>query len=203
MIHQALHSVTKELNDRLVRKFNLRGQQAAVLNSILNQDGTIPEQSLNKIVVSLINLEHETSVPFTTSYTPRPIQKDADAYQARQYQAFNFNLDVLITAVFESSNYDEGLKFLSEAIYFFQRKNVFNDQNTPHLAPDIQELTFELIKLSYHQEHSLWGALGAKYLPSVLFKVRLLSFQNSEVEHVPAIKFFGPPHDKEAITDLK
>jgi hypothetical protein len=201
MIYQALNSVTRALNQHLVRKFSLRGQQAAVLGAVLSQAGTIPEHSLNKIVVTLINLEHETAVPFTPSYLKQGPK--TNPWQRQENQPYNFNLDVLITAVFEDGNYDEGLKFLSEAIFFFQRKNVFTDQNTQHLDRGIQELAFELVKLSYHQEHSLWGALGAKYMPSVLFKVRLLSFQNSQVEEVPSILDFGPPPDQDSIVSIQ
>ena len=201
IIYQALNSVTKELNDYLIRRFMLKTQKAAVLNTILNQDGSIPEDCLNKIVVSLINLEHETSFPFSRVYIEK--EKVEDGFTLIENLPFNFNLDVLITAVFESSNYNEGLKFLSEAIYFFQKKNFFSKTNTPHLDSNIQELAFELVKLSYHQEHSLWGALGAKYMPSVLFKVRLLSFQDDSVEDVPAIRETAPEKDRDSITGLK
>jgi hypothetical protein len=59
-----------------------------------------------------------------------------------------------------------------------------------------------LIKLSYHQEHSLWGALGAKYMPSVLFKVRLLSFHSAQ-EEIPVITREGPGPGYKKITNLK
>ena len=199
IIYQALNSVTKELNDHLIRRFLLKTQKAAVLNTILNQDGSIPEDCLNKIVVSLINLEHETSIPYNPIYVAK--EKKEDGYTRMKDLPFNFNLDVLITAVFESSNYNEGLKFLSEAIYFFQRKNVFTKANTPHLDQNIQELAFELVKLSYHQEHSLWGALGAKYMPSVLFKIRLLSFQNDALEDVPVFRKLVPEKDPDTGKD--
>lgn len=202
MIYQALNCVTRELNDYLIRKFDFKSQKAAILNAILNQDGSIPEQCLNKIIISLVNLEQETSIPFHPMYLTKKNDKGKVGLYADKNLPYNFNLDVLITAVFESSNYDEGLKFLSEAIAFFQRKNVFNIQNTPHLDPDIQELTFELVKLSYHQEHSLWGALGAKYMPSVLFKVRLLSFQGA-LEETPVIAHIAPEYPHDSISKIK
>jgi hypothetical protein len=54
------------------------------------------------------------------------VKKEKGNVYQKENMPYNFNLDVLITAVFEPSNYDEGLKFLSDAISFFQRKNVFN-----------------------------------------------------------------------------
>jgi hypothetical protein len=175
MIYEALSCVAKELNAYLVEKFKVHDQKA-ILNAILNQDGSIPEHSLNKIVLSLLNLEHDTTVPFNPVYT------NQHASKAAQFNLpYNFNLDVLVTALFENSNYDEGLKFLSEAIYFFHGKSLFTHENTPGLDDRIDQLSLELIRLTYHQEHSLWGAMGAKYMPSVLFKIRLLSFQSDVI----------------------
>lgn len=169
MIYQALETVANELNNYLMERFNKGGQKAAVLNSIVSQDGSIAENSRDRIVLSLINLEHETS---------KPSNRKKHLSQKPGNVPYNFNLDVLITAVFEAPNYDEGLKHLSETIYFFQAKNIFNGSNTPQLDDNIQELKFEVTNLGEHQRHSLWGAIGAKYMPSVLFKVRMLSFQS-------------------------
>jgi hypothetical protein len=200
MIYQALNCVTKELNEYLGTRFKLHGKSAAALNTILNQDGTIPEHNLNKIILSLINMEHETNVRFNPVYVSGDAGNKAKLIDNPPY---NFNLDVLITAVFESTNYDEGLKFLSESILFFQRKNSFTPKNTPSMDSAILELNFELIKLSYHQEHSLWGALGAKYMPSVLFKIRLLSFQSNTQTEVPLITHTGPGSGHSSITNIK
>jgi hypothetical protein len=197
MIYNALHTVTTQLDTYLKARFKMDGN-AAVLNSIVNQNGGIADNSSNKIVLSLINLEHETAMRFNPIYIQNS-EKTSTKKPANL--PYNFNLDVLITAVFEAQ-YEEGLKFLSEAIYFFQTKNSFTADNTPLLDKSIQELNFELIKLTYHQEHSLWGAIGAKYMPSVLFKIRMLSFQSGELVDVPQIARIAPAKDKSSITDL-
>jgi hypothetical protein len=199
MIYQALETVANELNNYLVERFDKGGQKAAVLNAIVGQDGSIAENSRDRIVLSLINLENETTMPFNPIFFQN---KEKTSTQKPENLPYNFNLDVLVTAVFEAPHYDEGLKHLSEAIYFFQTKNIFNIENTPQLGIGIQELNFELIKLSYHQEHSLWGAIGAKYMPSVLFKLRMLSFQSSQLIAVPQIARIAPAKDKSSITNL-
>ncbi len=199
MIYQALHTVTTELNNYLLERFVVDGQKAAILNSVVAQNGSIPEYSVNKIVLSLINLEHETTMPYNPIYIQNQEKKQT---QKPQNLPYNFNMDVLVTAVFEGLNYDEGLKFLSETIYFFQTKNKFTVENTPQLSRGIEQLHFELIKLTYHQEHSLWGAIGAKYMPSVLFKIRMLSFQSDTLVDVPRIAHVGPAKGKNSMTDL-
>lgn len=198
MIYQALDTVANELNDYLVARLHKGGERAAVLNAIVGQEGSVPMNSRDRVVLSLINLEHETAMQFNPIFFQN---KEKTNTKKPENLPYNFNLDVLVTAVFED-NYEEGLKHLSEAIYFFQTKNVFNIENTPRLGMGIQELTFELIKLSYHQEHSLWGAIGAKYMPSVLFKIRMLSFQSGQLIDVPQIAQIAPAKDKSSITQL-
>ncbi|NBW36757.1 MAG: DUF4255 domain-containing protein [Cytophagia bacterium] len=140
MIYETLNCIVKELNEYLKIRFNIQDDKA-ILNSILNQDGSIPESCLNMIVLSLINLEHDTNIPYN------PVYNNTKEKAEQLYLPYNFNMDVLITAVFENKNYDEGLKFLSQSIYFFQGKPMFNPDNTSDLTPGIQQIGMELIKL--------------------------------------------------------
>ena len=43
----------------------------------------------------------------------------------------------------------------------------------------IEKLIVEMISLTFEQQNHMWGTLGAKYLPSVLYKVRMLVVQRS------------------------
>jgi len=91
----------------------------------------------------------------------------------------NVNVTILFSAYFTSENYLEGLKFISSTIAFFQsRSGLFNPQNTPALAGVISGLNAELISLDYRDASNLWGLLGAKYLPSVLYKVKTLPIKH-------------------------
>lgn len=57
---------------------------------------------------------------------------------------------------------------LSFIISFFQNKNVFNHQNSPELDEKIEKIIVDLYTLNLEQQNHLWGALGAKYMPSVV-----------------------------------
>jgi hypothetical protein len=172
MIYNALHSVVSQLNTYLNNRFS-NVEDKAILGPILSEEGSIPEGNRNKVIMTLVNMEQETARPYAQVY-----KRDDSDMLRRLSDPLNFNLDILITALF--TNYDEALKFLSETVYFFQSHNFFNHNNTPRLSPNIDQLTFEVIKLTYSETHNLWTALGAKYMPSVLFKMRMLSFQDSE-----------------------
>lgn len=172
MIYNALHSVVVQLNAFLKLRFR-QTEDKAILGSILNEEGTVPEGNRNKVIMTVVNLEQETARQKAQQY-----QRGPNHTVRLLNEPYDFNLDVLVTALF--LDYNEALKFLSESIYFFQAHNVFDKSNTPNLSDNIQQLTFQVIKLSYGEAHNLWTALGAKYMPSVLFKMRMLSFQDSE-----------------------
>lgn len=175
MIYSSLNYVSQQLNEYLMLQFSTQDKKA-ILGSIVDESGTVPAENHNKIILSLVNLEHETVRQYAVA------QQYVGDKNISQDLPYDFNMDVLVTSLF--SNYNEALKFLSEAVYFFQAKHVFTHENSPGLDPRLQKLTFELIKINYSEMHNLWTALGSKYLPSVLFKVRMLSFQSGNIDKV-------------------
>lgn len=180
MIYNALNYVSQQLNEYLMLQFSAQDKRA-ILGSIVDETGAVPIENHNKIILSLVNIEHETVRQYAVA------QQYVGDKHISQNLPYDFNLDVLVTSLF--TNYNESLKFLSEAIYFFQAKHVFTHENSPGLDPRLQKLTFELIKINYSEMHNLWTALGSKYLPSVLFKVRMLSFQSGDINKVsPTMK---------------
>ena len=139
MIYNALHCVVTQLNTFLKQRFR-QTEDKAILGSILNEEGTVPEGNRNKVIMSVVNLEQETARQFQTPY-----QRTGDTGLKRLNEPYDFNLDVLVTSLF--TDYNEALKFLSESIYFFQAHNVFTHKNTPKLSPSIERLTFQVVKL--------------------------------------------------------
>jgi hypothetical protein len=72
------------------------------------------------------------------------------------------------------SSYAESLKRLSYIIQFFQYQNVFTTLNSPGLPVGTEKLILDLSTLSFQDLNNLWGILGSKYLPSVMYKLRLI-----------------------------
>jgi hypothetical protein len=73
------------------------------------------------------------------------------------------------------SSYPESLKRLSFIIQFFQYQNVFTPLGSPGLPAGIEKLILDLNTLSFQDMNNLWGILGSKYLPSVMYKIRMIS----------------------------
>jgi len=95
---------------------------------------------------------------------------------------------VLFAANFSSANYPEALKFISSSIGFFQARPVIDQQNTPDLDARIEKVTLEIQNLSIMELSNLWGILSGKYMPSILYKVRMLTIDSQEISgEVPTI----------------
>jgi len=92
-------------------------------------------------------------------------------------------------------DYRNALHRISGIIEFFQSKNVFTVQNSPrfdtkdidvNLLADIRLLP-ELYTLTFEQINHLWGSLGGKQSPFVMYKFRLVKIHSRISTAVPVI----------------
>ncbi len=184
MIHTCLSFLTNELNEYLKLRTGLPNIDRVFLTSVATEAGgvVIPDKSLG---VSLINIEED-----------RVYKDQKTTFSNKQgtiehlNPEIKLNLYVLISANFQNKSdedstddYVEGLKQLSWIISFFQARNVFTPENSPRLAefdPDLKKLVIELYSYTFEQLNNFWSVIGAKYLPSVLYKIRVLTFQERE-----------------------
>ncbi|HEY1010642.1 MAG TPA: DUF4255 domain-containing protein, partial [Daejeonella sp.] len=173
MIYEALSCLAEEINEYFRIRLKI-SEDKVVLSAIVNQDGTIAIQGENKILVTLVNIERE-SIGKSNSGIP------GGSVLINKSSALTINLYVLFSAYFSNGNYPEALRFISFIIAYFQQNSVFTRTNTPRLDIDIEKMVFELATISPEQVNNIWGALGAKYMPSVVYKVRMLTFDNNVV----------------------
>lgn len=173
MIDRAFEVLRSEIYNYLKRlpELNITSDQVVHVTPVIEYDGSIavPENSLG---LTLVNVEEERVVKSQTAIT-----RSSDGRISYINPEIKLNLYILITAYF--NNYNTALGHLSGAIRFFQGKNVFTHDNTPALHSDIQKLIAELYTLNFEQQNHLWGALGAKYLPSVIYRIRLIAIQEA------------------------
>ncbi len=199
MIHSALEFLTQELNSFIKLKVGDPLTTRIFLSGVTNEAGiAIPDQSLG---LSLINIEEERTNKDQQSRFINAVGK-----VEKRNPEIQLNLYVLITANFQnrqannsSDDYVEGLKQLSYAIAFFQSKNVFTPENSPALSgfdDTLKKIVVELYSYSFEQLYNFWSVVGAKYLPSVLYKVKTLTIQEN------AIQESGDPIEQIFLTSL-
>lgn len=172
MISKALQFTSDMLNQFLVNRFSL-SEKVVLLNNVIEPDGTIPQKNQNKVVLSLINIEKETLKPFYVRNQRMPDGSFADINPAERY-----NLDMLITSNFE--DYQETLRFLNASLMFFQINQAVDHTASSAFPENLEKLEFEFQKLTFHQMQGLWNSMGAKYQPSVVFRMRLINIQGNE-----------------------
>ncbi len=168
MIYTVLNTLVEDLNRYLQRAIG-EGRVLAALSGLVDMDGNPASGSENRVVCTLVGLEQDKH------NMNRPAQAGA-----KVNPPIFLNLRVLLSANFPG-NYPESLKFLDLVIGYFQSKQVFTPSNTPELPMGIDKLTVDIENLGQHELNELWGAIGAKLIPSLCIRIRTLPIQRDRV----------------------
>lgn len=180
MIYETLSCITEEINKHFSRQLHVN-EDKVVLSGLVNQDGSIAIQGENKVLVTLINIEKE---PMSKGITG----SSSGAVSARTQPPLCINLYVLFSAYFSSNNYPEALRFISFIMAYFQSHNVMTAAGTPSLDRRIDKVIFEMESMGAERLNNVWATLGAKYMPSVVYKMRMLTFDDAIIrEYRPVV----------------
>jgi len=178
MIYEAMNCLVLEMNEFFRNKLQVKDEKV-ILSGLVGQDGQVSISGENKVVITLVNIEKEP-VPLNMANVSRNSGKNATV--------LNINLYLMFSAYFTPLNYPEALRFISYVIAFLQEKPVFTPANTPRLDKAIEKLSFEMESPGAEKLNNIWAALGAKYMPSVLYKMRMLSYDGGPLkEYRPVI----------------
>lgn len=175
MISAAVAAVAGQLNQSLRRTFKV-AEDMVVVSALTEPDGSPGQQVSNRLALFLVNIEKD-SLPYRPASLAQPGIGRAGVSQA----PVHLNLLLMFAASFSGTNYPEALKFVSHAIAFFQSRPVLDHQNTPDLDPRIDKLVLEIENLAIPDLSNLWGILGGKYMPSVLYRVRMVAIDAGQL----------------------
>ncbi|MCX2680313.1 DUF4255 domain-containing protein [Galbibacter sp. EGI 63066] len=167
-----------------------------ILHNIALMEGENQGDLDNKIVITLVNTEEES----TLKNKGHSI-KTLNGIQYKEPPVF-LNLYILISATMGQDlqdAYEFALHRLSLIIQFFQAKKHFTVKNSPfttisgdnsilqEIKSDIK-LNVELYTLTFEQINHLWGSLGGKQVPFAMYKVRLVKIQEDTKIEAPVIE---------------
>tara|TARA_B100001287_G_scaffold173436_1_gene146082 strand:+ start:2159 stop:2761 length:603 start_codon:yes stop_codon:yes gene_type:complete len=187
MIDSAILSIVEELNNSLNLKFRLN-EDRIIASNLLNLDGSLSIKDENRIVVSLVNIEEEKTA------TPNGFGVPLSGNNHPIY----LNMYVLFYSLFNEKLYNESLKFISAIIGFFQNKKVFTPNNTAGLDQNIDKVLVEINNISFHEQSNILSALGAKYSPCILYKMRMVGIEENIVNYsAPRISESGLERERE------
>lgn len=181
MINTVLSFLQQDISRYIdVATANSPDESIVALSAIANDAGKYAIAE-NKVGLSLINIEEDkifrTQVPDRKEIAGQFVQFQPDV---------KIDLTILFAARF--GQYDEALKNIAKIILYFQSRPVFTNTDYPALK-NIQRIIPEMQSLGFEQLNQVWAYIGAKYLPSVVYKLRLLVMQEETVDTLaPAVQ---------------
>lgn len=175
MLSNAIEFVKKQVEEFLSYKGGIT-QSVLQLSTLSGTDDSEKSGDRSDVInMSIVNIEEEESMANRLSYTER-----GGVFEKKNPPVY-LNIYLLFSMSFKSSQYLEGLHWLSLIIQFFQQNKSFSAENTP-MPKGIEKLNFELENLEIDNMSRFWGALGANYQPSVIYKMRMITIDGEAVE---------------------
>ncbi len=176
VIFACITQIAALLNQYLKNTFDL-SEDIVIVSNLVENDGSVVAQTNNKIVVFLANMEKDTM----------PQRQNSSAALSNDRLSINskplyLNLSIVVAANFTGANYQESLKFISQVVSFFQKQPVFDHQNSPELDANIEKLILDIENVQRHDLSSMWSMFGAKYLPSIVYRVRMVTLDANAVQ---------------------
>lgn len=180
MILHGLKVIAEELNNHLnTLPFSL--EDTVVLGNIGGIDSSGGGALKGGIVMTLVNIREEKTLKNGVH------SRTNDRTLRTEY--FNppvfVNLYVLFSVT--SNAYETSLTHLSRIVRFFQSKNVFTHENSVDVGGNNYDrmtefkLIMDLYSPSFEEMNYLWGTLGGKQYPSVLYCVRLVELKHETI----------------------
>lgn len=191
MISHALTIVMNEMNAHLIDAYGSVLPQVGLGNvaegfSSNGSGGGLPR---NVLYLSMVNIKEEK----TLKNLPNYVRNDATLRVSYENSPVFLNLQILITAT--HTDYTNALTALSRVIRFFQFRNVFTQDNvapasiTTSSVPlnpldqlEAFKLIFDLYSPTMEEVNHLWGTLGGKQYPFVLYLLRMLDLKFRAVQ---------------------
>lgn len=196
MIRTALEFIKKQLDAYIVEReqdtANYSTDNVVAMQSVIAPDGNLTVSDINHITVMLAGLDEERREGKRPHYQPT---------DDKQFIKLNppIELDLFLLFIAHKKDYGTALRDLSSVISFFQANPVFDEEKFPSLnsgvhEPDkkpwqlIERLSFTLHTLSFEQQNNLWAMLGSKYIPSVVYKMKMITvFETKGKEKAKAV----------------
>ena len=142
------------------------------------------EDDSAKLYLMLAGLREDT--------TPqrKPTKATADAYVAKRPATKPLHLECTLLLAATGNDYATSLAILSEALIVLRGLNVISPDDLSEVRLPGGHLTLELVTLEPQEQNHLWATIGAKYVPSAVYRLRLVTLSEQRIpdEEVPLIE---------------
>jgi hypothetical protein len=187
-LSKILDELTKKITDEIKVSNNGAVVNIELTNVATLNDGDEFMQEKSSMILSIINIEEDKTLKNQTLYKEYISGNSIEKYKK---PAQNLILSLLFTSYNkDQTKYAEGLDKLEYIIKYLQYNNVFyyDDTNlleqtvaTENQAKSWNKIILDLVSLKSEQLNQMWSYLGSKYMPSVLYTMRLIHIQHEDV----------------------
>ena len=190
MIYETLQILKEQLDKFLIDEG--LGKIVVLENIALWESGSSNATKIeDKVVLTLLKLEEETTLRNTPNFK---IKNGKTEYKN---PPVHLNLYLLISA--NCDTYDKSLRSISKVIQFFQGKKIFTSANTiynrTNVAFDVLDyfkFVLELFTPSFEELNNVWGTLGGRQLPAVIYRIQLIKLErDKKLSSTPVITQVG------------
>lgn len=151
------------------------------LNDFLGADTTTPSKvefldlskdppsfSMGNITLGVVNIEEERQL--------RPPDPYFQRSNNEQVEQITPPLRLMIHLLFASrkNSYDQALDELGSVLLFFQQHKLFQRKDFTDLPAGVDQLSMELLPMTYTNQNEIWGALKTAYLPCVFYRLKVV-----------------------------
>lgn len=147
----------------------------------------------DSVLISLVNVEEESSFKNVRTYRKNNLAGKVDYINPPVFVNLYVLFSCSLSVAFSNERYRNALTRLGLIIQFFQSKRCFTLKNSPNSflsnLPDEKstndfKLIMDIYTLTFEQINHLWGSLGGKQVPFVMYKMRLVKIQDEQVQKV-------------------
>lgn len=168
MVQTILRGIADKVNTYLMEQSS---SFSLIIGDIAQRDkdnGFNAPIGANNLVLTLMNIEEESILKNNT-----PKEYIGSTVQERNPVLY-LNLYLLFSANFEQ--YEEALKHITYVLEFFQvNKDTFN----VNVGSDVIGVKCHLHNINFENLHNVWMVFGGHYLPSVIYKLKIVTIQKS------------------------
>lgn len=166
-----------------------------VVNIATLSDGDEFLEQKSSITLSIVNISEDKTLKNQSIYQKKSGDNTIDIFaHPPKYLIFSI---LFASYNIDQSKYLDGLWRLQKVIDFFQRNNSFFYKLTEPAINEVitfpiyntkpvvekenyAKVTFLSVNLNMDQTNQMWSYLGSKYMPSVLYEMRVLPIQKNE-----------------------
>jgi hypothetical protein len=131
----------------------------------------------DNLLVTIVRIEEESTLKNFPNQ--RLVEKDGAYKLDKRFPKIHLNYYLLISCTLQ---YDKAVAVIYKTIKFFQSQRKFEFT----ADEDDIELNMELCSPSFEQLNNIWGMLGGKQIPSVIYKARVSAIER-DIEKLTSV----------------